>query len=275
MKKRLKWRLISQIFFLVLVGLISINHSLSESGKALPIIGQSSLHAICPYGGVEAFFAWLNYDVLVQKVQSSSFVLAVIIFVTAIIWGPVVCSYVCPLGTVQELVGRLGKKIMKKKYNHMVPIKLDKILRYGRYIMLIVTVYLTTNSLRLVFLEIDPYYALFNFWSSEVALGAIIVLLLTLVGSLFIERPWCKYACPFGALVGLSNLFSVFKIRRNKLTCIDCQQCDLACPMNIDISTRSVIKDHQCIRCMACTSDEECPVEDTVSLKVKAYKEDK
>jgi polyferredoxin len=133
---------------------------------------------------------------------------------------------------------------------------------------------LTTQSLKLVFLEVDPYFALFNFWSSEVTIGGLIVLGITLLLSLFVERPWCKYACPFGALIGLTNLFSIFKIRRNIHSCIGCSQCDYACPMNIQVSNKETIRDHQCIRCNECSSEVTCPVKDTVELKSSAYREE-
>lgn len=154
-----------------------------------------------------------------------------------------------------------------------MPKKLDKILRYARYGVLIFVVYLSTQSLRLVFLEVDPYFALFNFWSDEVTIGGLIVLGIIILSSLFIERPWCKYACPFGALVGLTNFFSIFKIRRNQSSCISCNACTKACPMNIDVAKKTVVIDHQCIRCGICTSDDQCPIPQTVELKVNKYKE--
>jgi polyferredoxin len=268
-----KIRLASQIFFFVLVALISLNHFLVEFGITFPFIGSASLHAICPYGGVETFVAFMQFGVLVKKIHTSSLILTAIILVLAIIVGPVVCSYMCPLGSIQEWIAKIGRKIFKKRYNTFVPRKLDKILRFTRYFVLVFTVYVTTNSLRLLFLEIDPYYALFNFWSSEATIGGIIVLIIILMSSLFVERPWCKYACPFGALVGISNLFSIFKIKRNKTTCVGCKKCDAVCPMNIEVSTKEVIRDHQCIRCGKCTSEESCPIENTVELRVQSFKE--
>ncbi|MGB5823572.1 MAG: 4Fe-4S binding protein [Proteocatella sp.] len=273
MKKKSNVRWISQTFFFALIALISFNRYLIETGRELPFIGSASLHSICPFGGVAAFTALIKYDVIIPKIHTSTFSFLAIILLLGLIFGPVVCSYMCPLGSVQEWFGNLGKKLLKKRYNHIVPDKLDRILRYLRYGVLFFVVYMTTTSLKLVFEEIDPYFALFNFWSDKAAMGGLVVLGGTLLLSLFVERPWCKYACPFGALIGLTNFFSIFKIRRNLNSCIDCKKCDKICPMNITISDKNTVMDHQCIRCGQCTSEIACPVSSTVELKVKNYRE--
>jgi polyferredoxin len=113
--------------------------------------------------------------------------------------------------------------------------------------------------MKLVFTEVDPYYAMYHFFTDEVTIGSIIVLVITLLGSLFIERPWCKYACPYGAFLGLINKISIFKIRNNKNTCTSCKLCNKKCPMNIDISSKKVINDTSCIKCLDCVDDKSCP----------------
>ncbi|MFA9424531.1 MAG: 4Fe-4S binding protein [Sedimentibacter sp.] len=264
--KKIRIRPVIQTFFFALIALISVNHALVESGRAIPLLSSASLHALCPFGGVVTLQQFFTSGDLIQKIHESSIVLMTIAVFLAILFGPVFCGWICPLGTVQEWVGKLGRKIFNKKYNSFVPLKYDKYLRFARYFVLAWVLYVTTYTGKLVFQEVDPYFALFNFWSSEVAIGSIIILSVTLIASLFVERPWCKYACPFGAVMGISNFFRIFKIKRNTSTCISCGACDRACPMNIKVSDTNIVRDHQCISCMKCTSEEACPIDNTVEL---------
>lgn len=253
-----------QIFFFLLVALTALKYTLSETGISFPFLADASTHALCPFGGLATLYQFLTTGTLIRKIHESSIVLMVLITLLAVGFGPVFCGWVCPLGSIQEWLGKLGQKLFKSKYNHIVPSTLDEYLRYLRYLVLIWIIYMIAISGDiLVFEQIDPYYALFNFWLSEVAVGGIIVLAITLLASLVVERPWCKYACPLGAILGLTNLISLFKIRRNASTCISCKACDKACPMNITISNTEKVRNHQCISCLKCTSEETCPVKNT------------
>jgi polyferredoxin len=262
-------RLIVQIFFFALIALIAVNHGLEEAGKAIPVLSSASLHAICPFGGVVSVYQLITTGTYVRKVHSASFILMWIVFVVTLFLGPVFCGWVCPFGSIQEWFGKLGKKIFKRRFNRLIPYKVDRILRYLRYLMLGWVVYMTAVTGTLVFADIDPYFALFNFWTSEVAIGGVIILIAVLVLSLLVERPFCKYACPYGAVLGVFNLFRIFKIRRNPSTCINCKACDRTCPMNIPVSTSGAVRHHQCITCLKCTSEQACPVGKTVELTTR------
>ncbi|MHB8128983.1 MAG: 4Fe-4S binding protein [Mobilitalea sp.] len=277
MKKRKKKniRIGIQIFFFGLIGLIAINKSLSETGAGIPFLSEASLHALCPFGGVVALYNLLTLGTFIQKIHMSSVILMSIIFILAIFFGPVFCGWVCPLGSMQEWIGKLGRKIFKKKYNHLIPIKIDKKLRYLRYGVLLWVVFVTARSGYLLFANVDPYNAMFTFWSDEVALPSVIILIITFLSSFLIERPWCKYACPYGALLGISNKIRIFKIRRDVNTCIDCQKCDHQCPMNIQVSNQEIVTNHQCISCFECTSERSCPKPNTVVMATATKKSKK
>ncbi len=259
-------RYIVQAGFFVLVAVASMIAVLKERGIDIPFIQEASLHAICPFGGVVSFWQLLNFGTLVKKVHESSVVLAVLGLLLSLIFGPVVCGWVCPFGTFQEWLARLGRKIFGKKYNNFIPKRLDSVLRYLRYGVFAWVTYMTIISGKLIFQDYDPYYTLFNFWTGEVAVTGYVALAVVVGLSLVIERPFCKYACPYGALLGVFNLFRIFGIRRNAPTCISCKACTKACPMNIDVATKGTVRDHQCISCLECTSDAACPVPATVDM---------
>jgi len=255
-----------QISAFLLISLVAFSKYLAETGNDILSFFNVSLHAICPFGGVVSIYEMLTTGGLVHKVQDSSWIMMLLVFASAIMFGAVFCGYICPFGSIQEWVGKLGKRIFPHRFNRFIPQKLDRILRYLRYVVLGLVVYQTAVSVKLVFQDFDPYFALFNFFTNEVALTAYVILGITLLASLFIERPWCKYACPYGAVLGLFNIIHIFQIRRNEETCIDCGLCDEVCPMNIKVSQSKTVRSHQCIGCHQCTSDNQCPVSDTVFI---------
>lgn len=260
-------RHVIQAAFFILVAVTTTVSILAEKGIAtIPFLPEASLHAICPFGGVVSFWQLVSAGTLVKKVHESSVVLGVLGLLLALLFGPVICGWVCPFGTFQEWLAALGRKLFGKKYNTFLPSKLDKILRYLRYLVLAWVTYMTIISGKLIFQDYDPYFTLFNFWTGEVALTGYVALALVILLSLFVERPFCKYACPYGAFLGIFNLFRIFGIKRNAPTCISCKACNKACPMNIDVAVSKVIRDHQCISCLECTSEAACPVPATVEV---------
>jgi polyferredoxin len=265
-RRKIWIRSVVQIFFFLLIALISVNHTLVEAGGGIPFLASASLHALCPFGGVVSIYQFATSGTFVKKIHESAFVLMSIGFLMAILFGPVFCGWICPFGTIQEWFGKLGRRLFKRRYNRFIPYPVDRVLRFTRYLVLAWVVYMTATSATLIFAEIDPYFALFNFWSSEVAVGGLVVLGLTLVGSLFVERPWCKYACPYGATLGLFNLFSLFRIRRSEAGCKLDGACNRACPMNIPVSDLTVVRDHQCIACLECTTEASCPAAGVVEF---------
>jgi polyferredoxin len=255
----------SSCSFFLLIGYIAVGKALSEIVTGWTFLPDVSLHAICPFGGVVTLYNLITDGRTIQKVHESAVVLAALSTVLAIVAGPVLCGWVCPLGTVQDWISHLGKKIFKRKYNTFVPDPVHKVLRWSRYGVLLWVVYATAASGKLVFdLWIRTTHS--SLWTSEVAWAGVAILVITLVASLFVARPWCKYACPYGALLGLFNKIRIFSIRRDAGTCIDCKRCDRACPMNITVSTAKNVRDAQCISCLECTSARSCPVDDTVDL---------
>lgn len=150
--KSRRYRYILQIFFFVFIGMLAVNHVLSESNVTIfPFLPNISLHAVCPFGGVASIISLITAGTLVQKLQLSTLVISALVLLLTLIFGSVFCSFVCPLGTIQEWFGKLGRKIFKRRYNTFIPQKLHNVLKYFRYVVLILTVILTFNAGRLIF----------------------------------------------------------------------------------------------------------------------------
>jgi len=255
-----------QVFFFGVVFFIVFSHYLGRQGIDIGWPSHVSLHALCPFGAVETAGRLVLEGRFIPKIHESNLWLFAGVALTTLLIGPVFCGYLCPLGSVQEWVGRLGKRVLGKRFNGFAGQRLDRILGYLRYGMLVLIIVQTTRAISLVFSRFDPYYALFHFWMGDVFLTALLVLATVLLLSLFVERPWCRWFCPFGALLGVLQMFSPWKISRHGDACISCTLCTKACPMGIAVHRLSRIRNTRCNRCGSCV--DACPREGALHLSL-------
>jgi polyferredoxin len=87
-----------------------------------------------------------------------------------------------------------------------------------------------------------------------------------LVGSLFVKNLWCRYLCPYGALLGLASLVSPTRIRREASACIDCGTCAKACPSSLPVDTLVTVASAECTGCLECVTV--CPAQGALRLSV-------
>ncbi|MCK4258435.1 MAG: 4Fe-4S binding protein [Halanaerobiales bacterium] len=269
--KSQKIRYTVQAIFLILILLISFNHLVAEKGWSF-LPSNPNLHAICPLGGIATLYSMITQDIIVKKLHTSNIVLMWSVIAMGIFLGAAFCGWICPFGTVQEYIGRLGRKIFKKRYNKFIPKKIKPFLQAFRYIFLAIILYKTVETGKLFFAPYDPYHTLFNIWSDELSIISFVILGITILAGLIEERAWCKYACPLGAINGLFNKISIFKIHRNEKQCLDCGICNRECPMDIDVDNKSKITSSICVRCGKCVSI--CPAKsDTLEYQVGKFNE--
>ena len=171
------------------------------------------------------------------------------------------CGWLCPVGTASEYLWRLGRQTFGR--NFRLPRKLDVGLRSLKYLLLALFLYavgsMSVPAIR-AFLE-GPYgivddVKMLNFFRFLGLTGGIVVALLV-VASVFVQNFWCRYLCPYGALMGLVSLASPLRIRREEALCIDCGKCAKACPAALPVDKLITIKSAECIGCLECVAD--CP----------------
>ncbi|PKM91813.1 hypothetical protein CVU82_01235 [Candidatus Falkowbacteria bacterium HGW-Falkowbacteria-1] len=253
------FRFIVQISILFVVVSLALMHQKFGIERAAPI------DAYCPFGAVESFFTLLFNGEFLKKIFVSSFILLGIFLVSTIFLGRVFCGYFCPLGTIQEWMRELGKKIGFKK-DLEVPKKIDKYLRYVKYLVLLAIIYFSFYLGDLVFNIYDPYATLMHFGQEfdERIIGYFILFVL-LISALFSKSLWCRYLCPLGAFFALIKKISFFKIKRDDKTCISCGICNNVCPANLEIKTANIIDDADCVGCGKCVGN--CP-KNSLSFKI-------
>ncbi|HUZ18240.1 MAG TPA: 4Fe-4S binding protein [Spirochaetia bacterium] len=227
----------------------------------------ASVDALCPFGGLEALYSLLSGAPLVAKIAASSFALLIATVVVALLFRRSFCGNICPLGTLQELAEMARRKLRIRRLE--LPAGFDRIARYLKYLVLVAVVALSAYFGELVIRPYDPWVAYQHLASAELltALAAgLVVLVVTLVGSFFSDRFFCKYACPMGAFLGLLGKVGATRIRRDANLCTSCHACDRACPMNLTISTASTVTSAECIACNQCVNS--CPVPGALSPEV-------
>lgn len=118
-----------------------------------------------------------------------------------VLFSKLFCAYLCPLGTVSDLLIKLRKVFNIRPFFISSNGIIDNLLRIVKYALLFIIVYNTIVAGELFCKKLDPYYAVASGFKGELSLflsiGMVIILLLF---SFFIDNFWCKYVCPLGAL---------------------------------------------------------------------------
>lgn len=217
------------------------------------------------------WFQWLRLagqlsygGLMIAAVLGRSFGIAIALMALALLGGAFYCGWLCPLGTVQEWLGRLGSRISGGR-RLKVSVRVEKWLVPLRYVLMVAGFSGLAFLTFLGFLS-QPYQSFMGLIAGNTAYvtaAAWTLLGFFLVSSLLMDRPFCRYFCTEGARYGLLSMARIFSIRRRKSKCINCAVCDKKCPTQVKISTKSHVRNPQCVNCMECISS--CPVDGALS----------
>ncbi|MCB2231013.1 4Fe-4S binding protein [bacterium] len=242
---------------------------LESNGQTTFIERPPGVDGFLPISSLMNLYYWVHTGEIHPYHPAGLFILLAIILMS-LVFGKSFCSWLCPAGFISEVVGDLGKKLFGK--NFRVPRWLDWPLRSLKYLLLGFFAYsifflMNETALRL-FLD-SPYNLVSDikmyYFFADISRFALIVIGGLLLASLFVRNFWCRYLCPYGALLGVVSLLSPHKIRRNPISCIDCAKCAKVCPSSIKVDkVRTVVSD-ECTACMSCV--DVCPIADTLHLQ--------
>jgi len=181
------------------------------------------------------------------------------VIIITIVLGRFFCGWVCAFGTYNDFIHILSKKVFK--INFKVNEQVDKILKYMKYVVLLLLVVVVWTMGSKVFDMTSPWDAfaqITNFPQvlSDYTIGVAFLLLIT-IGALFVERFFCRYLCPLGAIFNIFSKIGILKIKKPTDKCGKCRLCSNNCSMGLSLYKAQSVCGGDCINCFKCI--EACP----------------
>jgi polyferredoxin len=194
----------------------------------------------------------------IPAIHPAAMVLFLVFTVMSLLLKRAFCSWLCPVGTLSEYLWKLGRKLMGR--NLVLPRWFDIPLRALKYLLMAFFVFIIggMSAAALEDFMVQPYGILADVkmlhFFLHMSTTALIVVAVLAILSVFIKNFWCRYACPYGAVMSLVSLLSPLKIRRDTDACIDCGKCAKACPQNLPVDRLVQIRSAECTACMECVA---------------------
>ncbi len=209
----------------------------------------------CPFGGVEALYTYATEGNMLCSLGTSNFFILGGVLLSVLLLRRAFCGYMCPIGTLSEWLGELGKRLGMVRWH--VPARLDRGLGLLKYVVLVVVLTVTWRAGELLFRGYDPCYALISRHGTDITHWAYGVAGAVAIGSVLVSVPFCRWFCPFAAVLSPFSRVAFARVRREESACTSCGQCSRQCPMAIPVDSLQQVTDARCTSCLICV--EACP----------------
>ncbi|WP_419779989.1 4Fe-4S binding protein [Maridesulfovibrio sp.] len=239
------------------------------------MVGNSDI-AVSKPGAVEGFLpisALLSLKQLFtqgifDEVHPAGLTIFIAVMVMSLIVRKGFCGYLCPVGFIHNLLNKIGRRIGKIV---TVKGKIELGMLIPKYVAL--TFFLITVFFKMSGREVDAFiHSPYNFTAearmmqffTDMSSTAAIVVGAILILGIFIPYFWCRFLCPYGALLGIIAKASPVAIKRDEDKCIACGKCNKACPGGIEVDIKQTINSAECVGCTQCINA--CPVDGCLSV---------
>lgn len=233
-----------------------------------------SVDGFLPIAGLTSFKYFL-FTGIVEPVHPAALIMFVAIVVVSLLLKKGFCGWICPVGTVSQYFWMSGKKILGKNYR--IEKYTDYTFRSIKYLLL--AFFLYAIGLKMAPDSIAQFFSSAYYMTADVRTMQFFTEMsrttfwsLCFIGgfSLIYKNVWCRYLCPYGALLGLLSFFSPVKMRRDKEKCIHCGACTRNCPAMLRAEEKEVVSSPECFGCMTCLNY--CPSKGALDITLKTGK---
>lgn len=233
-----------------------------------------SVDAFLPIAGLMSFKYFL-FTGIIEPIHPAAFIMFVAIVSVSLLLKKSFCGWICPVGTVSQYFWMSGEKIIGKNYRMGkytdISIRSIKYLLMALFLFLI-GIKMAPEVIALFFLS--DYYKTADVrtmqFFTEMSRTAFWSLFFIGGFSLIYKNVWCRYLCPYGALLGLLSFLSPVKIRRNEKQCTHCEACTRNCPSLLPVEKKGVVNSPECFGCLTCVSH--CPSKGALDMTLKTGK---
>lgn len=194
-----------------------------------------------------------------ESVKYSVWMLLATVPATVLV-GRFFCGFFCSFGAVQDLLWLGSHRLRALFPGKRNPKKADRIFRFAKYAVLFYFIIFIWSGVTAVKTagpwQVFGQYVSFGHWPGLKLLLSVggVLLLLIFIGSLFVQRFFCRYFCPMGAIYSLISQTSFLKIDKPRKECGKCHLCTSKCTMGMDLTKKDRIAGGECISCQKCVS---------------------
>ena len=200
-----------------------------------------------------------------SAVHASQLIEAIAIIPITLLLGRFFCGWLCAFGAFFDWIYLISHKAFKTKFR--MNEKADAVLKYFKYLWLVLIIVilwvLGSNALSTAS-PWDAFGMLVAFGkfpdiayvATNLTVGFVLLILIG-IGSVFIERFFCRYFCPLGAVFAIISKLKITAIKKPFEKCGKCRICTNNCAMGIPLYKSSLVRSGECINCMKCI--EACP----------------
>ncbi len=266
-------RSIQSLFSLYLIYLIYAGYKFHQyylwlSGRSEVYVQKMpSIEAFLPIGALTSLKRLAltgRYD----TIHPAGLTIFIAVIAAAFLFRKGVCGWICPVGFASNLLEALGKRL---NLAFCPPAWSSITLSSIKYLILAFFLYVILLRMDLNAIDVfinSPYNRLVDarmllfFLSPSHLTMAVLAGLIVL--SILVRNPWCRFLCPYGALLGIIARFSPVHIARDQALCINCKKCAQVCPTCIKVYEEEAVRTPECQGCMECVGV--CPAKGCLAL---------